>query len=302
MNKNILLVFLVLNCATFVKSYAPKHYSFSSTEIDTSFYVNGEKVSETILEVPVPDVPNKTIKIRAEKTGFKPEEVELRYQFNPAVHFNGFFLIFYPVGVLVDYLNDSFYHYSAERDFFYMQKDANYTENPNSKSYIDYETKKENLKDADGYLATNLSSKIISIARFENGKYIELSSKNNSSTPHYSGILPALQYEKNMELDERIGFLTPGKYRIKTYFSYTAIAGRYYRTYEGKANEAVDIEIFPSALTVLCTDFDPMGNKTLIQLIQSKVNPDLRKFSIPVLQNSGNKLCPAMNKIVFKVD
>ncbi|WP_232225736.1 hypothetical protein [Leptospira terpstrae] len=115
----------MMNCDTIVKDYTPNSYYFSSNEIDTSFYVDDKKLSETILEVQIPEVPNKTIKIRVEKTDFKPEEVELRYQYNPNVNINWFLLVFYPVGVLVDYFNDSFFSYSAEKDFFILQKTPN---------------------------------------------------------------------------------------------------------------------------------------------------------------------------------
>ncbi|PJZ46750.1 hypothetical protein EHQ30_07885 [Leptospira brenneri] len=293
-----------MNCATLVKGYTPKHYYFSSNEMDTSFYVDGEKVSETILEVPIPEVPNKTIKIRVEKSGFKPEEVELRYQFNTNVHLNGFLLIFYPVGVLVDYYNDAFYHYSAEKDHFILQKNSNFTENDMNKSYISYEERRGKLKDADGYLSTNRSTKIFSIARFEKGEYIELTNLNDSSPDNASEIFSVASYEKmrSAEFDKRIGFLKPGKYRIKTFFSYSTIVGRQIITYESKVNETVDIEIFPSALSILCTDIDLKDGKTLVQRIQSKVNPDLNQFSNPMLENSGNRFCPPINPIVLKVE
>ncbi|TGL86214.1 hypothetical protein EHQ68_12840 [Leptospira congkakensis] len=302
MKKNILLVFLVLNCATLAKDYMPKDYSFSTNEVDTSFYVDGEKVSETILEIPIPKVPDKTIKIRAVKTGFKPEEVELRYQFNPIVHLNGLFLIFYPVGVLVDYYNDAFYHYSAEKNYFVMQKDSNFTENDMSKSYVSYEEKRGNLKFANGYFATNRATKIFSIARFEKGEYIELANRKDSSIDNSNGILSVSQYQKNNGLDNRIGFLTPGKYRISAFFSYSVTEGRNIRTYEGKVNETTEFEVLPNALTILCTDFDQTKGKTVFQLYQSKSNPDLHKFSAPNLQNTGNQICPAIKGIDLKIN
>lgn len=304
MNKSIFLVFLIMNCATLAKGYTPKNYYFSSNEIDTSFYVDGEKVSETILEVPIPEVPNKTIKIRAVKTGFKPEEVELRYQFNSAVHLNWIFLIFYPVGLLVDYYNDALYHYGAEKNYFILQKNSNFTENEMSKSYISYEEKRGNLKHANGYLVTNQYTKIFSIARYDKDEYIELDNRIDSSANQFNGILSVSQSEKNRysELDKRIGFLTPGKYRVKAFFRYTENVGSRSTTFEGKVNETIDFEIVPNALTVLCTDFDQIKGKTVLQLFQSKVNPDLHKFSPTNLENSGNQICPALNRTKFQMN
>ncbi|EMY62586.1 hypothetical protein [Leptospira terpstrae] len=145
-----------------------------------------------------------------------------------------------------------------------------------NKSYISFEEKRKNLKQANGYLVTNGSTKIFSFVRFEKSGYTEL--------------------------ENRIGFLTPGKYRISAYFSYTITVGNCNTTYEGKENETIDFEIFPNALTVIFTDFDQIKGKTVLQLFQSKVNPDLHKFSASMLQNSGKQICPSFNIAGLKIN
>jgi hypothetical protein len=266
MIKFIFILLCLTHCATLVKD-PNRPYFFFSKQIDTSFYVDGNKVSESYLELPLPKIPDQKVKVRAEKSGYKPEEIELRYVFNSDVHLNFFLLILYPVGVLVDYLSGSFYSYRADQDTFYLVKDKNFVENSNANSYKLFEEERETLQPGDGYLSVNLSSKIVSISKLENGNFVDS--------------------------DKRIGFLKPGKYLVKAYFSHTIRDNNNFITYEAKSNETVDFEIKSNSLTVICTDFDLRNSKnTIFQVIYSKPNPRLAIIREGLLQQSGNLFCP----------
>ncbi len=271
MIKYLITLLIFTQCATIVKDPNRPYYFFSK-QIDTSFYVDGKKVSETYLELPIPKIPNQKVKIKAEKSGYKSDEIELRYGYNTNVNLNLFLLILYPVGVLIDYLNGSFYSYQSERDTFDLLKDINFNENTNENSFKIFEEERKNLPYGKGFLSANKASKIITISKYENGNLVDL--------------------------DNRIGFLNPGQYQIKAYFSHSIQENNYITTYEGKGHETVELEIRSNALTVLCTNFDSIKNrKTIFQILYSKPNPRLHIFSDGLLDYSGDLMCP---KVDFK--
>ncbi|MCG6146735.1 hypothetical protein LFX15_00435 [Leptospira levettii] len=141
----IAFLFSLNYCATMSDREDGMQVIFVKAPADSHIYLDGEKIGETfgasLIESPKKD-PNKQYKLRIEKDGFEPKEVEVTKEIHMLFGWNLIFLVGAPIGFAVDYFSGSYLHYNRWVEVNLDQK-SNFKVNLNSESNRIYMQKRD---------------------------------------------------------------------------------------------------------------------------------------------------------------
>ncbi|TGL51349.1 hypothetical protein EHQ59_10610 [Leptospira kemamanensis] len=206
----IAFLFSLNNCATMSAREDGLQVIFVKAPADSHIYLDGEKIGETfgasLIDSPKKD-PNKQYKLRIEKDGFEPKEIEVTKEIHMLFGWNLIFLVGAPIGFAVDYFSGSYLHYNRWVEVNLDQK-SNFKVNLNSESNRNYVQK----RDADQNLPVTVKFNKVESVSYEktdaNGNPIQ----NTSSGQQW----PGGEYGDEAKLSQGY-YKISGYYRSKDY-------------------------------------------------------------------------------------
>jgi hypothetical protein len=141
----IAFIFSINNCATMSARDDGMQAIFVKAPADSHIYLDGEKIGETfgasLIDTPKKG-PNRQYKLRIEKDGFEPKEIEVTKEIHMLFGWNLIFLVGAPIGFAVDYFSGSYLHYNRWVEVELDQK-SNFRVNLNSESNRIYVQKRD---------------------------------------------------------------------------------------------------------------------------------------------------------------
>ncbi|TGK47100.1 LEPBI_I2678 family protein [Leptospira bouyouniensis] len=109
------IYFSIFNCATMSSRDDGKQAIFVKAPANSHIFLDGEKIGESfgasVIDTPKIN-PNKHYKLRIEKDGYEPKEVEVTKEIHMLFGWNLIFLVGAPIGFAVDYFSGSYLHYN----------------------------------------------------------------------------------------------------------------------------------------------------------------------------------------------
>ncbi|TGL45199.1 LEPBI_I2678 family protein [Leptospira perdikensis] len=229
---------------------------FVKSTADSHIYLDSEKIGETFaaskIDSPAKD-PNKRYKIRIEKDGFEPKEIEVEKEIHSLFGWNLIFLVGAPIGFAVDYFNGSYLHYNRWITVE-LDKKSNFKRNPDSETNLKFITK----RDADKNLPVEVRFEKISHATYE--KTDENGNPVSNST---NGILtPGGTYSNMATLDHGYYKVTGFFLQKDIHFTYNSSVTRIAKKPGTKV-----LKIPGGGVGIVCGTFDPINKISSFQWI-----------------------------------
>ncbi|MCC5816269.1 MAG: hypothetical protein JJT78_16070, partial [Leptospira sp.] len=256
------ILLMTINCATMFKSSTHKAIYMNTSEIDSSIYVNNEKVSETFYSMDYPEKSEEVFSVRYEKSGYEPKDFTIQKRFNKYSLLNILTLALSPILFYIDYSNDALfvYRFSSEEDYS-MPANPSFKENTNSATYKKFESARKSMNPKKGKVD------------FFNVKILKLEDSNKKDVlgnGKFDGLLPPGKYTFELvfyESSTDTSTVTMGNQRTTTKTT---------KTYTGKVPVKGEITIQAGILSAVCGDFNQTSNSTEYKIIRTgKPNPFL---------------------------
>lgn len=273
----LFLTFLVFNitCGTMSARKDGLQSIFIKAPADSHIYLNGEKIGETfaasLIDSPAKD-PNKNYKLRIEKDGYEPKEIEVKKEIHSLFGWNLIFLVGAPIGFVIDYFTGEYQNYSRWTVVDLDQK-SNFKVDLTSETNRNYIQK----RDADKELLVDV--------RFANMTSHTLEKLDESGKP-----LPKSKdgNDKNLFMYPFQEKLSKGSYLIKGDFAKKEFDMSYRSSTTTKARKSGEklIQIPGGGVGVVCGTMDLVTYKSsfhwihIPEFISSKLaeSKDVQKF------------------------
>ncbi|MCW7482734.1 LEPBI_I2678 family protein [Leptospira kanakyensis] len=256
---------LTIGCASMFKTTTHVPIQVYADPLESSIYLDDEKVSETFHQIEYPFKSDKKFTYRIEKDGFEPKTVIIEKKFNTYAYLNLLTFLFSPVLFLIDHANDALFIYKSPSENIKLEVNENYKEKTETATYKQFESDRSKLKNTKGLIVFNGYVTEILVTDGDGNKY------DIKNTPF---------------------LFAPGNFEVQSKFYTSFKKGNYQHTYTAKTPITSKLTLQPASAIAVCTDFDSVKNTSTHTLISSgKPNPYLSSETTLKRFNMA-RLCP----------
>ncbi|MCW7463584.1 LEPBI_I2678 family protein [Leptospira limi] len=245
---------LTIGCATMFKPTTHVPITVYTEQIESSIYLDDEKVSETFHQIDYPEKSDKKFNYRIEKNGFEPKSIVIEKKFNKYAYLNLLTFLFSPILFLIDHSNDALFVYHSPDETIKLETNQNYREKTDTITYKQFETERAKLKNNKGIILFNEFAINVLVKDGDGNQY---------------------------EIKSEPFLFSPGNFEVQSRFYTSFKKGSYQHTYTAKTVVKSKLTLQSAGVTAVCSDFDKTKNTTTHTIISSgKPNPFLAADSV----------------------
>ncbi|TGL06592.1 hypothetical protein EHQ43_09290 [Leptospira bouyouniensis] len=245
---------LTIGCATMFKPTTHRPIQVYADQLESSIYLDDEKVSESFHLIEYPEKSDKKFNYRVEKNGFEPKSFVVEKKFNKFAYLNLLTFLFSPILFLIDHSNDALFVYKWPEENIKLEVNEKYKEKTDTSTYKQFESERAKLKNTKGLIVFNA---------------------------HVTGVLVKDSDGNQYDIKSAPFLFMPGNFEVQSKFYTTFKKGSYQHTYTAKTPITSKLTLQPATSIAVCTDYDNAKNTTTHTLIPSgKPNPYLASDTI----------------------
>ncbi|ABZ95080.1 Hypothetical lipoprotein [Leptospira biflexa serovar Patoc strain 'Patoc 1 (Ames)'] len=238
---------LTIGCATMFKTTTHRPIQVYADQLESSIYLDEEKVSETFHQIEYPVKTDKKFNYRVEKNGFEPKSFVVEKKFNKFAYLNLLTFLFSPILFLIDHSNDALFVYKWPEENIKLDVNEKYKEKTDTATYKQFESDRAKLKNTKGLIVFNA---------------------------YVTGVLVKDGDGNQYDIKSAPFLFLPGNFEVQSKFYTTFKKGSYQHTYTAKTPITSKLTLQSAMATAVCTDYDSVKNTTTHTLVSTgKPNP-----------------------------